>query len=58
MKAIILAGGLGRRMRPLTDERHKTLLPIAGTTILRRILDSLRLYGVQDVCIVTGYREH
>jgi histidinol-phosphate/aromatic aminotransferase/cobyric acid decarboxylase-like protein/choline kinase len=43
-------------MRPLTDETHKTLLPIAGTTILDRLLSSLRDCGVRDVCIVTGYR--
>lgn len=56
MKALILAAGVGRRMRPLTDETHKTLLPIAGTTILDRLLGSLRVCGVRDVCIVTGYR--
>ena len=56
MKAIILAAGLGRRMRPLTDHTHKTLLPIAGTTILHRLLGSLRDCDVRDVCIVTGYR--
>ena len=38
MKAVILAAGIGRRMRPLTDTTHKTLLTIADTTILRRIL--------------------
>jgi histidinol-phosphate/aromatic aminotransferase/cobyric acid decarboxylase-like protein/choline kinase len=43
-------------MRPLTDETHKTLLPIAGTTILDRLLDSLDKCGVTDICIVTGYR--
>ena len=57
MKAIILAAGLGRRMRPLTNTTHKTLLPIAGTTILHRLLGSLRDCDVRDVCIVTGYRK-
>ncbi len=56
MKAIILAAGLGRRMRPLSDSTHKTLLPIAGTTILDRLLASLRDCGVSDICMVTGYR--
>jgi histidinol-phosphate/aromatic aminotransferase/cobyric acid decarboxylase-like protein/choline kinase len=56
MKAIILAAGLGRRMRPLTDQTHKTLLPIAGTTILNRLLTSLRDCDVRDICVVTGYR--
>ncbi|MGH9056379.1 MAG: NTP transferase domain-containing protein, partial [Acidimicrobiales bacterium] len=56
MKAVILAAGLGRRMRPLTDHTHKALLPIAGTTILDRLLGSLRDCNVHDICIVTGYR--
>jgi histidinol-phosphate/aromatic aminotransferase/cobyric acid decarboxylase-like protein/choline kinase len=57
MKAIILAAGYGRRMQPLTNNRHKTLLPIAGSTILHRIMESLDDNGVHDVCIVTGYRD-
>jgi histidinol-phosphate/aromatic aminotransferase/cobyric acid decarboxylase-like protein/choline kinase len=57
VKAIILAAGYGRRMQPLTNAKHKTLLPIAGSTILRRIMESLDDNGVHDVCIVTGYRD-
>jgi histidinol-phosphate/aromatic aminotransferase/cobyric acid decarboxylase-like protein/choline kinase len=56
MKAIVLTAGMGRRMRPLTDHVHKTLLPIADTTILRRILSALEDHGIVDVCIVTGHR--
>jgi histidinol-phosphate/aromatic aminotransferase/cobyric acid decarboxylase-like protein/choline kinase len=56
MKAIVLTAGMGRRMRPLTDHVHKTLLPIADTTILQRILSSLEDHGIVDVCIVTGHR--
>jgi histidinol-phosphate/aromatic aminotransferase/cobyric acid decarboxylase-like protein/choline kinase len=56
MKAIILAAGYGRRMRPLTDTQHKTLLCIDGRTIIDRILSGLRVHGVTDVAIVTGYR--
>lgn len=56
MKALILAAGYGQRMRPLTDERHKTLLEIGGRTIIDRILHGLRLHGITEVYIVTGYR--
>ena len=56
MKALILAAGYGQRMRPLTDSQHKTLLSIGGRTIIDRILHGLRLHGISDVCIVTGYR--
>ncbi len=56
MKAIILAAGYGRRMRPLTDKTHKTLLKIGGKTLIERILESLAVNGIKDVVIVTGYR--
>lgn len=56
MKALILAAGYGRRMRPLTDSRHKTLLEVGGVPILARIVDSLHANGVHDIVIVTGYR--
>jgi histidinol-phosphate/aromatic aminotransferase/cobyric acid decarboxylase-like protein/choline kinase len=57
MKTLILAAGLGRRMKPLTDERHKSLLEVGtNETILGRILLSLSRRGLTDVVIVTGYR--
>jgi len=57
LTAIILAAGYARRMRPLTDETHKTLLPVGDSTILGRILDGLLAIGVDDLVIVTGYRD-
>lgn len=56
MKAIILAAGIGRRMLPLTDDCHKTLLEVGGRAILGRILDGLEANGITEVYIVTGYR--
>ncbi|MGE3795540.1 MAG: aminotransferase class I/II-fold pyridoxal phosphate-dependent enzyme [Dehalococcoidia bacterium] len=56
MKALILAAGYGQRMRPLSDSVHKTMLSVGGQTIIDRILYGLRLHGVSDVWIVTGYR--
>jgi histidinol-phosphate/aromatic aminotransferase/cobyric acid decarboxylase-like protein/choline kinase len=56
MQAIILAAGYGRRMRPLSDNSHKALLPIGSTTILARIVDGLREIDVDDITVVTGYR--
>ena len=55
MKAIILAAGIGNRMMPLTRKTHKTLLEVDGTSIIDRIIDSLRRNGIVDVVIVTGY---
>jgi len=56
MKAIILAAGFGGRMRPLTDNTHKTLLEIAGETIVDRMIGTLKEVGVQEVIVATGYR--
>ncbi len=56
MKAIILAAGYGNRMRPMTDTHHKTMLKVAGKTIISRIIDGLVENGIKDIVIVTGYR--
>src|SRR5438034_4355661 len=55
MKAIVLAAGLGGRMRPLTDTLHKSLVSVGDTTILGRIVDGLRAIDVRDILVVTGY---
>jgi choline kinase len=56
LTAIILAAGVGSRLRPLTADRPKCLLDVGGQTLLERQLEALRQAGVLDVAIVTGYR--
>ena len=51
MKAMILAAGLGTRLRPLTDNRPKALIEIAGRTLLEITLSRLRTFGVREVII-------
>jgi NDP-sugar pyrophosphorylase family protein len=55
MKAMILAAGLGTRLRPLTDHRPKALVEIAGHTLLEITLARLRGSGIRDVIINTHY---
>ncbi|PKN20537.1 MAG: class I and II aminotransferase [Deltaproteobacteria bacterium HGW-Deltaproteobacteria-6] len=55
MKAVILAAGLGNRMRPLTDTVHKTLLKVGNESIIERIINGLKANGIKDIVVVTGY---
>jgi NDP-sugar pyrophosphorylase family protein len=51
MKAMILAAGLGTRLRPLTDERPKALVEIGGRTLLEITLRRLRGFGICEVMV-------
>lgn len=51
MKAMVLAAGLGTRLRPLTDHRPKALVEVAGRTMLEISLERLRGFGIRDVII-------
>ena len=51
MKAMVLAAGLGERLRPLTDNRPKALVEIAGRTMLEITLSRLRAFGIREVII-------
>ena len=56
MKAIILAAGEGSRLRPHTAAQPKCMLQIGGRPLLAWQLDALRAAGIDDVCVVAGYR--
>ncbi|MGI5816720.1 MAG: sugar phosphate nucleotidyltransferase [Armatimonadota bacterium] len=56
MKAVILAAGEGTRMRPLTNRRPKPLVPVAGRPILSHIVGGLASAGVDQVCLVIGWK--
>lgn len=55
MKAMILAAGLGTRLRPLTNDRPKALVTVAGRTLLEITLSRLRAFGVSQVIVNAHY---
>ncbi|MCS6776119.1 MAG: NDP-sugar synthase [Chloroherpetonaceae bacterium] len=55
MKGIIIAGGLGTRLRPLTYHRPKPLVPVANRPFLEYQVAHLRKYGIDDIVFATNY---
>ncbi len=51
MKAMILAAGFGTRLRPLTEERPKLLVPVLGQPLIEHTLELLRRWGIEQVVI-------
>ena len=58
IKAIILAAGVGSRIRPLTDNCPKSLLKINGKTILEMMLSHIQACGINEVVFVLGYLQN
>ena len=56
MKALILAAGLGSRLRPLTDEVPKCMVKVNGVSIIDKQIQNLKENGVNELFVVTGYK--
>ena len=56
MKSMILAAGRGERLRPLTDQQPKPLLPIAGVPMIERTVCNLVAHGITDIIINLSYK--
>jgi len=57
MKAVILAGGRGTRLRPYTTNFPKPLMPVGNRPILEIVIRSLHRTGIEDIILSTGYQE-
>ena len=57
MKAVILAAGEGKRLRPITFRRPKPMIPISGKPLLEHTILSLKSAGIKEILLIVGYKE-
>ena len=55
MKAVVMAGGEGTRLRPLTSNRPKPMVPVVGRPVMEHILELLRRHGISQVIVTVQY---
>lgn len=55
MRAILMAAGMGTRLRPLTENTPKSLIEVNGMSLLERQIINLRQVGVEEIIVLTGY---
>jgi mannose-1-phosphate guanylyltransferase len=58
VRAVVLVGGLGTRLRPLTHHRPKQMLPIVNRPMIEHVVSHLVQHGVDDVVLSLGYQPH
>jgi dTDP-glucose pyrophosphorylase len=56
LRAVVMAGGLGTRLRPLTDQIPKPMLPVGDRPLLEIIVNGLREAGIRQVAVTTNYK--
>jgi dTDP-glucose pyrophosphorylase len=56
LPAVIMAGGFGTRLRPLTDDTPKPMLPVGGKPLMEHTIDRLKDAGIRDIVVTTHYR--
>jgi len=57
MKAVILAAGEGRRLRPFTETIPKVMLPVANKPVLEYVFDAVKKSGINEIIVVVGYKK-
>ena len=57
MKAVILAAGEGKRLRPFTETMPKVMIPVANKPILEYVIDAVKNSGIDEVILVVGYKK-
>ena len=55
MKAVIMAGGEGTRLRPLTSNQPKPMLPMANIPMMEHVVNLLRRHGFEDIVVTVAF---
>ncbi len=55
MRAVVMAGGEGTRLRPLTSNQPKPMVPIVGKPCMEHIIELLRAHGLEDVVVTVAF---
>ncbi|MEX2102994.1 MAG: nucleotidyltransferase family protein, partial [Gaiellaceae bacterium] len=55
MKAVVMAGGEGTRLRPLTSNQPKPMVPIVGKPCMEHIIELLREHGLDDIVVTLAF---
>ena len=58
MKAVVMAGGEGTRLRPLTSNQPKPMVPVVGKPCMEHIIELLRTHGFEDVLVTVAFLPH
>ncbi|MDY0043963.1 MAG: nucleotidyltransferase family protein [Syntrophales bacterium] len=56
LQAVIMAGGLGKRLRPLTENLPKPMLPVAGKPLMELVIEQLKQIGIRRIHVTTHYK--
>ena len=57
IKAVVLAAGEGKRLRPFTETMPKVMLPVANKPLLEYVIDATRKSGIEEIIVVVGYKK-
>jgi len=58
MKAVILAGGLGKRLRPLTNKKPKPMMPLGGKPILEHLMKWIKKNGIKEIVFALRWKAY
>lgn len=56
-EALLMAAGMGTRIRPLSEETPKPLIPVQGTPMIESLIQAIKMAGIDEIIITVGYKK-